>query len=88
MKKLKVKDLQSNDIICVKLLEHIEFIILAKSPDLFFDSVWVELISQELIDPDNPDKYEIEVTDEYDNFISGWPKARVIFLKDYKNNKN
>lgn len=88
MKKLKIINLRTNEIVFVRLLEELEFIILKQTPDLFFDSIWLEAIGLKGSGMANRSNYKMDVTDDYNNFIIGWPKARVISIEDYKNNKN
>ena len=88
MKKLKITDLRTKEIVFVKILEELEFIILDQSPDLFFDSIWLEAMAQKDVKMENRRYYKMAVIDDNNNFISGWPKARVISIQDFKNNKN
>ncbi|SOD16517.1 hypothetical protein [Nitrosomonas ureae] len=84
MNKLKIIDLRTNGIVFIKVLEEVELIILRQSPDLFFDSIWFEVNVQKEVIRENRSNYKMIVIDDYNNFISGWPKARVISLEDYK----
>lgn len=88
MKKLKIIDLSTNEIVFVKVLDELEFVILGQDPDFFFDSMWFEALRVNRVNMNNRSSYKMEVIDDYNNFIGGWPKARVISIEDYKNNKN